>query len=357
MMNCNHNSWIVLSTVAIVFVALVGCVSGPGPRPTDGEFRSGTLTVNGTDYVDIEGFITVETTRVQHWYRRTGPKSGPIVVLINGSDTTSLVWDDSFVASLLAAGFHIVRYDPRDVGRSERLAWPKGFKAQSWTPDQPPPYPLTAMMDDLVGLLNALSIERSHLAGISMGGMIAQLMSVEHPDRVASLTLLSTSPSSSFDSDVDPLDQEQLQYIGSLMEKAGMDQAFSFLYGERWIKKLTEAMQVVTGASDGGLDTEALIRETEPLGGYNFMSGHGFAIASAPSRVADLPRITAPTLILHGTGDPWFRFSHAERLSELIGNSVLIPIEGEGHAAPRDMYNPYVTVVADHIKDAASGER
>jgi pimeloyl-ACP methyl ester carboxylesterase len=178
-------------------------------------------------------------------------------------------------------------------------------------------------------------------------------MTINHPERVESLTLLSTSPSSSFDPNLDPLDEEHLKHVGSLMKKAGMDQAFSFLYGDRWIASLTTAMQVITGATDGGRDMEQLIRETEELGGHNFMSGHGFAIASAPSRVPDLPQISVPTLIIHGTEDPWFRYSHAEILADLIPDATLIPIPGQGHASPREMYNPYVTVVADHIRDTA----
>lgn len=333
---------------------ILGCMSQPAPRPADGVISTGetTLVEGGKSYPNVEGYATAETTGVQRWYQRTGPLDSVPVVLINGSDTPAEVWHAEFVDQILGEGFQVIRYDPRDCGRSERLPWPKGFDARSWTPDVPPPYPLTALMDDLDGLLDALAVDEAHFIGVSMGGMIAQLMAINHPDRVLSLSLLSTSPSSSFDPEVDPLSEEHLSGVGKMMETAGMDSAFSFLYGDRWITRLTEAMQVVTGASDGGGDNEALIRETEEIGGYNFMSGQGFAIASAPSRVADLPRVSAPTLVLHGTEDPWFRFSHAELLAELIPDAQLIAIEGEGHAAPRDMYNPYVRVVTDHMKHA-----
>lgn len=130
--------------------------------------------------------------------------------------------------------------------------------------------------------MDVLGIDKAHIIGISMGGMIAQLAGIHYPERVLSLSLFSTSPTNSFDPSVDPLSQEHLEGVGEMMQKAGMQQAFSFVLGDRWIGSLTEAMQVVTGASDGGDDMMLLIREAEEFGGYNFMSGHGFAIASAP---------------------------------------------------------------------------
>lgn len=326
----------------------------PVDRPEDGVITTETVSVagDGKVYEQIEGFITPETTGIQHWYQRTGPSDASPVVLINGSDTPANVWHPDFVGALLSGGFLVICYDPRDCGRSERLPWPQGFNPRTWTPEVPPPYPLTAMVDDLVGLLDALGIEKTHLVGVSMGGMIAQLMGIHHLDRVLTLSLLSTSPSNSFDQTVDPVGEERLEHIVELLEKAGMQAAFSFILGDRWIGSLARAMQVITGASDSGLDHELLIRESEMLGGYNFRSSHGFAIAAAPSRVPDLPRISAPTLILHGSEDPWFYYSHAELLQQEITGARLISIEGEGHASPRDMYNRYIDTVIEHMKDS-----
>ena len=336
------------------FLFLICCTGQQrAQRPEDGVITTETISVAGDRrvYDQIEGFITPAMTGVQHWYLLTGPSEAPPVVLINGSDTPSNVWHPGFVDALLSGGFRVIRYDPRDCGRSERLPWPKGFKPAAWTPEIAPPYPLTSMVDDLVGLLDSLGVEKTHLVGVSMGGMIAQLIGIHHPERVLSLTLLSTSPSNSFDQTLDPVEEERLDQIVELMRKAGMQAAFSFILGDRWIGSLARAMQVITGASDGGLDYKLLIRETETFGGYNFRSSQGFAIAAAPSRVPDLPRISAPTLILHGTGDPWFPYSHAELMAQEISGARLVPIEGEGHASPRDMYNPYVDMVIAHMKD------
>jgi pimeloyl-ACP methyl ester carboxylesterase len=355
-MNAHSKKFYIIEAFAALLLCflLLNCTGQKqADKPDDGVITTETVSVSGDGrvYEQTEGFITPETTGVQHWYQRTGPADAPPVVLINGADTPANVWHPDFVGALLSGGFLVVQYDPRDCGRSERLPWPKGFKPRTWTPEIPPPYPLTAMEDDLVGLLDALGIEKTHLIGISMGGMIAQLMGIHNPDRVLSLTLLSTSPSNSFDQMVDPVNEEQFEHIVELMEKAGMQAALSFILGDRWIGSMAHAMQVLTGASDNGFDYELLIRESEMLGGFNFRSSHGFAISAAPSRVPDLPRITAPTLILHGAEDPWFYYSHAELLQQEINGARLIPIEGEGHASPRDIYNRFVDTVIEHMKD------
>jgi pimeloyl-ACP methyl ester carboxylesterase len=334
---------------------VLGCAGQPAGRQSDGIISKENITIGGNaTYPNVEGFLTAETTGIQHWYQRTGQAGAPPVILINGSDTAANVWHVDLVEELLAGGFQVIRYDPRDCGRSERLPWPKGFDARTWTPATPPPYPLDAMKEDLVGLLDALDIDRAHLVGVSMGGMIAQLMGINAPERVLSLSLLSTSPSNSFDPALAPVEQERLDLIIKLLEKAGMDEAFSFILGKRWIGSLADAMQVVTGASDGGVDNELVIRETEKIGGYNFRSSQGFAIAAAPSRVPGFPRINAPTLILHGTEDPWFSFRHAEALAEGIDGASLVAVEGEGHASPRDMYNQFAGVIIDHLRGAAA---
>ena len=336
--------------IVMCVLILFGCTR---PASVEDITTGSNVTSGGYNnmYEHTEGYITPETTGIRHWYQRTGPTNATPVILINGSDTPDIVWHQDFVDSLLSEGFQVIRYDPRDCGRSERLPWPKGFKPRSWSPEaSAPPYPLNAFADDLSGLLDELGIEKAHIIGISMGGMIAQLMGIDYPDRVISLSLLSTSPTNSFDPELAPVEQERMNTIITLMEKAGMQSVFSFILGERWIQSLSDAMQVVTGASDGGHDNEMLIRETESIGGYNMKSSHGFAIAAAPSRVAELHRITVPTLILHGTLDPWFSYAHAEKMASSIEGAKLVPIEGEGHASPRTMYNKYTAEIVEHLK-------
>jgi pimeloyl-ACP methyl ester carboxylesterase len=341
------------SLFVLIFLSACGGPRAPLKLPADGIVRTAQepgMGDSGT-YPLEEGYVTAETTGVRLWYRRWGPKDAPAVILLNGSDFPANMWHPRFVSALLEAGLHVVQYDMRDCGRSERLKWPKGFKARKWTPQKPPPYPLTDLRDDLRGLMDALSIPQAHLIGISLGGMIAQLMAIDEPDRVKTLSLLSTSPSNSFDADIDNPNEEHHRRIGELYKKAAV--AYYMSKSDKWKKRMAVAMQQITGASDDGADFKVLLNEIDELGEYNFMSGQGFAIASAPSRIESLSRIKSPTLILHGTKDPWFRYSHAELLHKHIPNSSLISIEGEGHALPRDMYNSHVGDIIAHLKESS----
>jgi len=339
----------------IVVMAIV--VAGCAPRYVYQRAADGVvfddvarLSQGGAEYPLVEGYVTVADTGVQLWYRRSGPIDAPPVILINGSDFASHWWHPEFLEALLEAGFQVIQYDQRDCGRSEYLPFPKDFKPGKYRIGDSPPYPLTALRDDLDGLMTALDIGRAHIIGVSLGGMVAQLLAIENPERAHTLTLLSTSPSNTFDQDLDNPGEEFLTEMGGYMMKAGM--AYYTSSSDRWMGPLVEGIQLITNASDGGEDFRKFLQENEEFGGFNFMSGQGFAIASSPSRIPELPGISAPTLILHGTEDPWFRYSHAERLAELIPSAELIAVEGEGHAMPRDIYNPYVSRVVSHLKAA-----
>lgn len=326
------------------FVCLAILVTCCAPRYV---YKRAEEGVCHNDETRLEGYVTVPAAGVQLWYRRSGPVEAPPVILINGSDFPSHWWHPEFLEALLAAGFQVIQYDQRDCGRSEYLPFPKGFKPGKYTIGDPPPYPLTALREDLDGLMTALEIDQAHIIGVSLGGMVAQLQAIDKPERVITLTLLSTSPSNTFDKELDNPGEEYLMQMGGYMKKSGM--AYYTSSGDGWIDPLVEGMQFITNASDGGIDLRAFLAENADFGGFNFMSGQGFAIASSPSRVPDLPGISAPTLILHGTEDPWFRYSHAELLKTLIPDAELIAVEGEGHAMPRGMYNPYVDRIVSHL--------
>ena len=176
-----------------------------------------------------EGFVTAPETGVRLWYERVGEPRLGTVVFLNGSDANAAMWNEEFLAPFLRAGYEIVRYDARDNGRSEWLPWPESFDVDDWTPTAPPPYPLRAHTQDLVGLLDALDLERVHLIGVSMGGMVAQGMALEHPQRVLSLALLSTSPSNSFDPELAPADPAFFQELASGWARHGVLVAVSEL--------------------------------------------------------------------------------------------------------------------------------
>jgi len=133
---------------------------------------------------------------VELCYETFGNRSDPALLLVMGLGTQMLAWREEFCQELVSRGFFVIRYDNRDVGRSTRFSGVKPPGAVELLRRKPrnAAYTLDDMADDGLGLLDALRIERAHVAGASMGGMIAQVMAVRHPERVLSLTsIMSTT--------------------------------------------------------------------------------------------------------------------------------------------------------------------
>ena len=120
----------VASVLILATLVFDGCATGTPESTSDGIFTETVRTgMGGEVYPQSEGYATAPTTCVRHWYSRTGSPDSSPVILINGSDFPANVWHPGFIEGLLSNGFQVVSYDPRDCGRSERLPWPKGFKA------------------------------------------------------------------------------------------------------------------------------------------------------------------------------------------------------------------------------------
>ena len=336
----------------LVSATLIGCSP---VRPEDGELA---VAPAGTDLVCVDrlqGYVTPPATGIQLWYERLGPRTAPAVVLLNGSDSPASSWADEFIAPFVAAGYQVIRFDARDNGRSEWLPWPDDFDYSAWTPEDPPLYPLDAHADDLFGLLDALEVEHAHLVGLSQGGMVAQLAGITRPERVTSLALLSTSPSNSFDPDLEPADPAFFQEFARRSKRAGVRALLQRVSRGPLARELTEFYLAVSSAPRSAAPE---IREMVDAGlrhaRYNARSGQGFAVAAAPSRVGDLHRIAAPTLVLHGERDAFFPPSHAAVLTEGIPDARLVMIQELGHGLPIEHFSPYRDEI---IGNFAAGER
>ena len=332
----------------VVSATFLTCSQG---RPEDGEHAVAPGRPDPACVDRYEGYVTPPVTGVQLWYERLGTRTAPAVVLLNGSDSPSSFWDDGFIAPFLAAGYQVIRFDARDNGRSEWLPWPDDFDYASWTPEDPPLYALDAHVDDLLGLLDALAVERAHLVGLSQGGMIAQLTALARPQRVTSLALLSTSPSNSFDPDLEPADPAFFQDLARRSRRAGLRAMLQAI--TRWplASEMTEfCLAVSSAAPSAAPEIREMVDASLRHASYNARSGQGFAIASAPSRVADLHRISAPTLVLHGDQDALFPPSHALVLAERIPGAQLISIPGLGHGLPIARFAPYRDAMLDNFE-------
>jgi len=260
-------------------------------------------------------------------YETFGDPSDPALLLIMGLGTQMIGWPDELCRTLADRRFFVIRFDNRDVGRSTRLEHlppPTLLELLRRRPRRPA-YTLGDMADDAAGLLDCLGIEAAHVVGASMGGMIAQTLAARHPDRVLSLVSIMSNTGARLSG------QPALRVYPFFLRrpKAGRD---------AYIENVVHLFAVV-GSRGLGADEE-LLREQA---GRSFdrgvdAAGTGrqlAAILAAGNRTEDLRRISAPTLVIHGTGDRLVSVTGGRATARAIPGSRLMLIEGMGHDLPR----------------------
>jgi pimeloyl-ACP methyl ester carboxylesterase len=247
-----------------------------------------------------------------------GDPAHPAVLLIMGAGGSMDRWEEPFCARLASAGRHVIRYDHRDTGGS--TTYPPGR----------PGYTGDDLVADPLAILDHLGVERAHVVGLSMGGAIAQRIAVEYPERVRSLTLMSTSPAGSGGGELPPMSDE-LRTVFTADARPDPDWADR----DATIAYLLEEERPYAGAR--GLDERALrallgcVYDRSP--GLASANNH-FLVEGSEMPRARLGEIAAPTLVIHGTDDPLFPPAHGEALAREIPGARLLLVDGLGHELP-----------------------
>jgi pimeloyl-ACP methyl ester carboxylesterase len=251
-----------------------------------------------------------------------GEPGHPAVLLIMGAAGSMDRWEEPFCERLAAAGRYVIRYDQRDTGAS--TSYPPGK----------PGYTGDDLIADPLGVLDHLGVERAHCVGISMGGAIVQRIAVDHPERVLSITLMSTSPvgpGGPENPDLPPMSDELRAHFSGGEQSAEPDWSDR----EAAISFLLEGERPYAGSR--GIDEHAMRallgrvydRSTSLPSANNHFMLEGTSMARA--RLAE---ITAPALVIHGADDPLFPPAHGEALAREIPGAKLLVIDGLGHELP-----------------------
>jgi pimeloyl-ACP methyl ester carboxylesterase len=261
-----------------------------------------------------------------------GDAADPAILLVHGASASMLWWEEELCERIAASGRYVIRFDNRDTGRS--VSYPPGR----------PEYSLRDMADDAVGILDALGVGRAHLVGRSMAGAIVVLAAMHHPDRVASLTLVSTTPG---DADLPPMSDEFTAYTGSggpdpsdpaaVVEFiVGLMKVFSGgspYYDERAMRALAEQDVARTASIASCLTNHFVIDFGEPV---------------------RFGEIDAPTLVVHGERDPVFPLGHAHALQKRIPGAELLIMERTGHELPPPVWDVFVPALVRHTATGGS---
>ena len=285
-----------------------------------------------------------KTNGIELYYESFGEDHHPPIVLIMGLDAQCVLWSTAFIEPLVIAGYRVIRFDNRDIGHSTWM--------DEWHKSKP--YTLEDMAQDTVGLLDHLGIEKAHIIGASMGGMITQRLAISHASRVLSITC--------FMSSANPMDSE----------------AFSSFYQKILVKI---APKLLKWASLNNKYTQHKVSINKYLATYKFLSGTKYpfdkayftelfkycieerkgqnpqarfrqfcAVVASGSRLHELDKIETKALILHGTADRLVPIMHSRKYASKINNAKLIELEGIGHEIPKAALSEIHGYLLEHLK-------
>lgn len=279
-------------------------------------------------------------------YRRYGDPEAPAVVLLMGLGLSMEAWPEGIISGLLAEGLQVITPDNRDAGSS--------FRFTGWQPGRGDvaraiirtvlglsvsgEYALEDMALDIERLLDHLGIRRAHVAGVSMGGMIAQVFATQCPNRVATLTSISSAVGNP---------KTGLGSLRAILAVAGTGDASSpealqahfktvltALSGSKYRPTPEELDDAIRSAPRIGYDPVATRRQL-------------IALLASGNRAKAVRQLRTPTLVIHGTEDPLLPFAAGEETARLIRGAKFIPVEGLGHQLPPSLMGTYAKWIAE----------
>lgn len=275
------------------------------------------------------------------------PTDRPVVLLIMGLGMQLVAWPAAFVQALVDAGFRVVRFDNRDIGLSQHfdhlgvpnVLW-AGMKQGMGLPVAAP-YGLQDMAGDALGVLDALHIERAHVVGVSMGGMVAQRIALSAPQRVLSLASIMSSSGARY------LPGPKPQLLAALFGRPDARDERAIV--DYYVKLFKAIGSPGFPLDDAALRERILVaarRSYHPAGTARQM----VAIAADTRRADELPRIQARTLVLHGMDDPLVPVACGHDTARRIPRASFIPIAGMGHDLPPGVVERLVEHLVPHMK-------
>lgn len=244
----------------------------------------------------------------------TGARDAPPVLLIMGAMASGVWWPREFCAMLARRGRFVIRYDQRDTGRST-----------SYSPGQPA-YSVETLADDALAVLDAYGIGEAHVAGMSLGGYIGQLMALKSPARVRTMTLISSERLASPDASIPGMDPQVLAYHARAAKVDWTDRNAVIEYQLGAWRLLSGRGRAFDEPSVRALAEEDWDRTPNPLSPFNHAS-----LTEPAGWVNRLDEIQKPTLIIHGTDDRVLPYAHGLALRAALANSRLLTLEGAGH--------------------------
>lgn len=260
-----------------------------------------------------------------------GDRANPAVLLIMGAQSSMIWWEEEFCRRLADEGRYVIRYDNRDVGRST-----------TYEPGQPG-YTFEDMADDAIRVMDAYGIQQAHILGMSLGGMITQIVALRHPQRVLTITLLATS---NFASHLPPMEDRVMEYFSNM-------EAVDWT-SEQSVAEFAVGRSRVLVGSRHPFDEKKVytlaVQEMNRSVNMASMNNHGM-VTGGETYLARTGEIHVPALVIHGTEDPIIPYVHGQHLADQIPGAVLLTLEGTGHELHAGDWDVVIEAVSRHTAE------
>jgi pimeloyl-ACP methyl ester carboxylesterase len=267
-----------------------------------------------------------------------GPEYPP-VLLIMGGMASMLWWPDEFCRRLAARGRFVIRYDQRDSGLSTK--YPPGR----------PGYGFDDAVDDAFGVLDGYRITAAHVVGFSQGGMVGQGAALKHPERVLSLTAISTTPLGVDWSSLPKSGAAWLEHMAADVDWSDRAEAVAYSVKDA---------RLIAGTAfefDEAGKRAFLEKDFDRSGGYGSATNHSVLFNIGKVWQRRLGELRPPLLVIHGTSDPVFPMGHGVALCEAVAGARLLKLEGGGHELHAGHWDRIIDAIAEHTSSESTGGR
>ncbi|HEY6874849.1 MAG TPA: alpha/beta fold hydrolase [Candidatus Dormibacteraeota bacterium] len=281
-------------------------------------------------------------------YEVHGDPKNPALLLIMGLGVQLIHWDDGFVDELVRRGFYVIRFDNRDVGLSTKME-SAGMAdiAGVLAGETKPAYSLDDMADDAVGVLDALHIKAAHIVGASMGGFIAQLVAINHPEHTLSLTSIMSGPGGH---DAVPPTPEALEALVRMPAATR----------EEIVANSIDARRIFAGEGNpfNVEEQRALVERAYERSYYPVGFGRQYAaILASKTRIPALRQLRIPTLVVHGADDPLVPPENGKRVAAAVPGARYVEFKGAGHNLPPSTWPAVADAIAETARQASAVSR
>lgn len=290
----------------------------------------------------------IATNGITLFWEGFGDPNDPPLLLVMGLSAQMVLWPDAFCRSIAARGFYVVRFDNRDVGRSTKLhgagvprLLPR-FAARAAGLPVTAPYTLSDMAKDVVGLMDGLGFDAAHVVGMSMGGMIAQTLAIEHPHRLHSLVSLGSSTADR------GLPLATSAAARALLSAPPREREAAIRHSVGVLRAISSPIHFDEAHARAIVEL-SISRSTYRLGAARQLA----AILASPARTPLLANVRVPATVIHGRLDPLLPLAHGEATARAIPDARLVVLDTMGHDIPAPLWPEIIDAIVHNTTRAA----